>query len=591
MELSEHPASRRRCASEPIFESALVVGLTAYLRVGIGDGKTSPSGVETLKNASSEIQVDAFEVGLGAALLVQYRGDGGTIRILADGGMDSKLPAEHVNKKLADAFAAFGHERPRIDLVIGTHYDGDHLKGLVPIIENGDIEIGDVWLPPVANDVQPARVGARIDERNMLGSQFAADATAITSYLRRKADQVRELHQYELAAGQAAGDESERVAEFIHMEPETAHDYLTFFDRVTDDALEAMGIERDDPLPDDVVDPQETIDWMRMFQDPWRRPGVAPNELRYFLHRVYGSREDDRSAVSNHGVVTRQLAHARSRVAREAITSVHLNAVVRALRVDRPAVPVSYRLIQAGQPSRYAWNAGLERFVPTAHARSDVDPELILLGPSEGLVERYRDRLPSSDYARNLAMLYLTDARLVSKYITPSNQLSYVMRLGLAGQRLLICGDAGMVDFRPAPREPFYGALIDELRRLHFVQVAHHGGNNMYFYDALRHAAFGEGSNVMLLFSHAADDRHRPSAEFGQFLGSVPASPLNTQLLFTGRPQAAKVRDFAHLAAPLAGTSAPSGDVRVRFEDGRWEVEQHSVDLRMPPAIPGRYAR
>ena len=103
------------------------------------------------------IQIDMFEVQLGAGLLLQFRTPPGrVVRILADAGVGTarNYPADHVHKKLNAAFADFGDSSRRIDLMVGTHYDADHLKGLVPIIEDDTIEITEAWLPPVANDEQ-----------------------------------------------------------------------------------------------------------------------------------------------------------------------------------------------------------------------------------------------------------------------------------------------------------------------------------------------------------------------------------------------------------------------------------------------------
>ncbi len=102
------------------------------------------------------IQVDMFAVGLGASVLTQFAlKSGGTVTVLADGGMGVGYSPDTVQKNLPDALKNFAYrEHPRIDLIVGTHYDGDHLKGLVPIIDDKSISIGEVWLPPVRNDTE-----------------------------------------------------------------------------------------------------------------------------------------------------------------------------------------------------------------------------------------------------------------------------------------------------------------------------------------------------------------------------------------------------------------------------------------------------
>lgn len=108
------------------------------------------------------IQVDMFEVQLGAALLLQFQLEKGqVVRVLADAGVDksSGYPIEHVFNKLFDAggtpssvWSDFNDSKPKLDLIIGTHYDADHLRGLIPIIKKLDLEIDEIWLPPVQDD-------------------------------------------------------------------------------------------------------------------------------------------------------------------------------------------------------------------------------------------------------------------------------------------------------------------------------------------------------------------------------------------------------------------------------------------------------
>ena len=86
-----------------------------------------------------KIQLDMFEVQLGAAVLLQFRTEKSIIRVLADAGVHaSGYPIDHVHKKLVPAINDFSDSKDgaRLDLIIGTHYDADHLEGLVPIIND-----------------------------------------------------------------------------------------------------------------------------------------------------------------------------------------------------------------------------------------------------------------------------------------------------------------------------------------------------------------------------------------------------------------------------------------------------------------------
>src|ERR1700722_5858663 len=100
------------------------------------------------------IQIDMFEVQLGASLLLQFTAtEGETVRVLADAGQGK--PVSDVHKKLINEFKTLGDDDRRIDLLMVTHYDADHLDGLIPIINDKTIEITEAWLPPIANDSEP----------------------------------------------------------------------------------------------------------------------------------------------------------------------------------------------------------------------------------------------------------------------------------------------------------------------------------------------------------------------------------------------------------------------------------------------------
>src|ERR1700730_6689872 len=137
-----------------------------------------------------------FEVQLGAAVLLQFRNDKGLVCVLADAGVHAGgYKVDHVYKKLDAAFASFNNEDGRIDLIIGTHYDADHLEGLVPILEDSTIAVGQVWLPPVANDVDGQAVDTPIADHHLLLWQFASERgeAILDRYLDAKEDEIREL--------------------------------------------------------------------------------------------------------------------------------------------------------------------------------------------------------------------------------------------------------------------------------------------------------------------------------------------------------------------------------------------------------------
>ena len=514
------------------------------------------------------IQVDMFEVQLGAALLVQFGTPDGPVRVLADAGVKaSGYPVDHVHRKLQDAFDSFGDSRRRLDLIIGTHYDEDHLVGLVPIIADESIAIGEAWMPPVANDTQPHPKDRAVGESDLLVQQLAAE------------DGVQRLAEY-LTAKHATCMQSaglERAADrFRSDRPRTRRPDLS-----------------PDAAPRGV---REVAQWTRIFrvhaEDAAITLGAAAGDLTHAgaIFEMQDSQPPDPDARSGSGAGSSlaeqlhqrwadtptlattdalDLAIIRQAAARDAINAIALAEVVAALTAR--SITIRCPIIPDGAPQKYRWRVTGKRFVPSS-ARDGTAPVLMLLGPSESLVRRHWSRLPLGDYLARAER-----AQIPIQSITPSNQLSYVVRLSYAHQGILIAGDAGFVDFAP-PRGEYYPALLDALLPLHVAQVAHHAGNNAHFYRALLEAGYGDQAvDSLLLVSHATRDKHRPSAEFAMFLERLHASRPSPRILFTSTPSASKVHSYREAIHPVVGPRATIGDVRIAFEDDHWVVKRHAV--------------
>jgi hypothetical protein len=267
----------------------------------------------------------------------------------------------------------------------------------------------------------------------------------------------------------------------------------------------------------------------------------------------------------------RSLAFIREGAAKDGINISSLAEVVRALRARK--IPMTCQTIRDGVPRRFVWSSTEDRIVPGARL-STSGPELILLGPSVGLVRKHWDRLPVGQY-----MALATFDRLPVATITPSNALSYVIRLGFAEQGILITGDAGCVDFKYGRGNRFHKKLLDALLPLHVVQVAHHAGRNAEFYNVLGEVDYGSQlDHSWLLLSHATKDGKRPSQIFASFIGQVRKNN-QISLLFTSQPENSKVRDYRSLIYRPTGKPAPVGDVRLSFTGGGWRVDKHSVSV------------
>ena len=236
----------------------------------------------------NNIQLDMFEVQLGAAVLLQFATpSGSTVRVLADAGVKaSGYPVDHVHARLAEAFASFGNAPRRLDLVIGTHYDEDHLGGLVPIINDTSIEIGEAWLPPVANDMEMHALEESVQDRHLLANQFAAEdgETKLDDYLRKKRAICEELRELERTADDSrSGDgayerkrmPSERAFEDLASQPgiDESRDLADEFRAHLFDANLTLGLDAgahthaDDELGDDEAAAQDERDVRHRYPD------------------------------------------------------------------------------------------------------------------------------------------------------------------------------------------------------------------------------------------------------------------------------------------------------------------------------------
>ena len=527
------------------------------------------------------IQIDMFEVQLGAAMLLQFvTPKKRIVRVLADAGIKaSDYPPDHVHRKLRECFEDFGSNDARLDLIIGTHYDADHLDGLVPIIKDSDFHIAEAWLPPIANDSDLNAVDQPIAEGDLLAQQFYGDGDrrVLGRYLNAKEWVCRYIRSRRGRDDELSPAPETRLNEKM-MAEDTLEEVKRVFLRYRGEALEVLQEPNDGHVNDNRFEPKaprellEAIDWRQTAR--WRGP--------YAFGEWEDVREVERATgfVSPRSIADYNLASIRRSAADDAINAISLAKVVEALRQRRPPVPVFCRLVPDGRPRRFVWRSESERF-EGGNRLTAQGPEILLLGPSESLVEKHRHRLPIGAYvwAAMTSMVRL-------KNITPSNQLSYVACLRSERQKVLVTGDAGFVDFQAGRSKAYHRELLAPLRGLHVVQVAHHGGNNAHFYRVLSAAGYGRQRNrSYLLLSHGTDDPHRPSREFGTFLEEVHDGRNRVKILFTSRPRREKVSGYSSMIHPSVGKTdvhddkgPTKGDVRLVFEHRRWTVRKHGVN-------------
>ncbi|MXY33714.1 MAG: hypothetical protein F4Y60_06425 [Boseongicola sp. SB0664_bin_43] len=550
------------------------------------------------------IQLDMFEVKLGSSILIQFGlANRDVVRVLADAGENTneECNKSHIREKIKEAFEAFKRENPKyhkngidIDLIIGTHYDKDHLQGLVPIIEDPRIQIGEAWLPPVANDTEIVAKEVTADVTRMLATQFSEPEgeRRLHKYLRRKMEICEYIAERERAVL--------NVIESLHP-GEVDKEVVQMHRR----SLEIDAMVSEDHSKEDTV-PSEEFFRRHLKSSQLYEVGLESHDLdiiergpdsvesiiaRYGAGRAaslvrdgagkFRSVLDFRIALENGNSKLFSLAYVRRAAALDAINATYLYDVVRALK--KRGIPIRSEFIQNGTPRKFVWTKREGRFISGSHSGID-EPTLTLLGPSQRLVDKYWKRLPIGMYALAAEL-----RPIPIKGTSPSNELSYVAKLEFCGQSILVSGDTGCVDFRPDCHTDYYCDLLKELSNLSVIQVAHHGGRNAHFYRVLLRANFAKDrEKSFLLLSHEVHSMHRPSGEFRTFLECIQAQSKVVEILFTSEPLREKVEDYCDLIAPVAGSSANTGfsdssekmgDVRLSFLSGEWRVVEHAVSV------------
>ncbi len=466
--------------------------------------------IERQATPMPNIQIDMFEVQLGASLLLQFKDSTGrSVCVLADGGINAaSYTRDHVAKKLANILPS-----KSIDVVIGTHYDQDHLAGLIDVA--GMFNIGEAILPPVRRPRYP-RPGTPASALMQIENPDDASDLPLLIDL---SDEEFEEHISELAML------SEQVANQLR------------------------GAEPIFPSPPD-------------FEN--EIPGSDDELGSYYLTAPYSP------AMLNLALV--QFTRIRKSAHQGAIVAKWLQRLVSKLQSKN--VPIRAIDIQAGCPRYFEWDPVQLEFLackPSVYA-SSLEPKFTLLGPSQALIARHAKLLPIGAY---LAII----GRMPLKPVTVSNQLSYVMLFESAGQKILVTGDAGCVDFWDKKSKAYYPQLLTAIKDPNVVQVAHHAGDNFRFYDVLQTSGYaGCGApHSFLLLSHADGDAYRPSPAFNSFVNTLSAAGGSFELLTTSQPDPAKIAAFRTYYHPATHAPANVGDIRLSFQNGAWKVDQHLV--------------
>ena len=526
-----------------------------------------------------QIRVDMYEVQLGSAMLLQFNCDNDErVSVLADAGVSaSSYSIDHVKKKLPVSLIMNNQGQLKIDLIIGTHYDKDHLSGLEPIILDETIEIGEAWLPPVANDTKIHTVDDWLDDTDLLANQFQEENgyEVLKQYLDKKdkiCQETSELIEMATSEGIQQREFIENQSESININGVHSEAKFSTYLNQANTILQDKDCSH---VPDTNIELNEkqllksfSTDWWRKFQFDWFANKSA---------RIKGFPERWTFDTDLMGIDSHSLAYVQRSAAKDAINAAYLYKIVSALKIRN--IPIRSRIIKDGTPRRFVWSSQKKRFEAIGARHSKNLPELTLLGPSEGLVKKHWHRLPIGSYLAKLASFDIP-----IKSITPSNQLSYVVRFEYLKQGILVVGDSGFVDFKSGQRKKYFSELIEALLPLQVVQVAHHGGRNGHFYRALLEAGYQKQlQKSYLLLSHETDDQYRPSNEFNLFVEQLRKDEENVSILFTSKPKLKKVIDYLdliHSVAPIGHSPQDQGDVCIEFKDSQgWKVKKHSIKV------------
>ena len=549
------------------------------------------------------IKIDMFQVQLGAAVLLQFESDDGdAITVLADAGVHGgHFPDDYIQKKLRVAMGKSASEPLHINLLVGTHYDKDHLNRMKAIIEDPNITIDEAWMPPVADDTETPLPDRPIFDHNLLALKFAEDFDSqeyFTQYRQKKRQDIVAIHKatthlktkaqnFDAFMASSQGDEDiepEDISGFVNF----AHADMSdddFFKAELESTSAILGLDHDHGHAEDFdMEDQEYESALITVGDrvlDWEAESylIEETQLLYSTDRSrYASIWSKVARDSNFG--EQRLAWLRKSAASRAVNAKAMNEVIVALK--RRNVPIFSRSIEDGQPRRFVWSKTDKKLMGAKNGPAN-GFEFSLLGPSKSLIKKHWHRLPIQ---QQISYALFTKIPIVG--VTPSNQLSYVLHFKSKGQGILISGDTGCNDFKPKKRNaPYYPALLQALEPLNIIQVSHHGGANAHFYRVLQEAAGKDDlANSHMLLSHETNSKSRPSNAFRLFVENIRTSEQGPNLLFTSKPKKEKVEGYAELISAAVGATSDEGDVSLTYSGNSWRVTRHAIEgpsLITPP--------
>lgn len=228
---------------------------------------------------TTTVTVRMYNVGFGDSFVVTVSSDERVWRMLVDCGVhwqgQARPIAETVRAIIADLTAASTDGVPRLDVVAATHHHADHIAGFARD-EWEQVEVGQVWLPFVEDESDPAAVALRqrqeLTAQRLLGLMSNHPALAAS----RGTASFKAAHEFALnslrnadSADRLLGRDGRRfrTVPTVRFLPSLTPTENTITLDVPGTSVHVLGPSRD-PAELKLMDPPASVAWLRLDGDP-----------------------------------------------------------------------------------------------------------------------------------------------------------------------------------------------------------------------------------------------------------------------------------------------------------------------------------
>ena len=267
------------------------------------------------------------------------------------------------------------------------------------------------------------------------------------------------------------------------------------------------------------------------------------------------------------------LATIRQAAARDAINAIALAEVVAALTAR--GIPIRCPIIADGTPQQFRWRATERRFAPVLDGAAATGPApdaARSVGSPWSASTGTGCRSATTSLGRR-------GTQIPIQSITPSNQLSYVVRLAFDGP-----GDPGQRRRRVRRLRARRGATTTPHCSTRCCPCTWSRWPTTRATTRTSTAPCSRPGTATRRRSRCCSSRTPPGTSTARrpsspmFLEQVRTARQGTRILFTSKPSAEKVRALPRRDPPRRREPQPrSGDVRIGFDGDRWMVERHAI--------------